>query len=225
MGLPLTTQPLRLTPEEYFSAESRATDRSEYRFGRLTMMAGGTYRHSRICHNVNVAVGFRLRGHPCQASESNTRVAVLRGHYYVYPDLTVVCGEPKFDPADKFQTTLTNPTLVIEVLSESTEAYDRGDKFNRYRDLESLREVVLVSSKQPSVLAFLRQNDGTWSMLPAEGLSATIRLRSLATPTSHLEIPLAEIYEKVDFTLKQDTDPNAPPPPAPLPHAPSPDAP
>lgn len=124
----------------YFEAEAAAVDRHEYHDGEVLMMAGGTYIHSVIITNTLVAVQTRLKGKPCRASEANTRVSPRPGLSYVYPDLTVVCGPPKFDPADNRQTTVLNPADVVEVVSPSTEAYDRGGKFTIYRDCPTLRQ-------------------------------------------------------------------------------------
>lgn len=189
---------------EYLAKEALATERHEYHHGEVLMMAGGTYRHSRICFNVSGALFSRLRGHRCQASESNTRVAVTYRATYLYPDVTVVCGEPVFDSLDRNQTTVTNPTLIVEVLSESTEAYDRGAKFGIYRDLPSLQEYVLVSATEALVESYLRQGDGTWVLAYAKGVEAVARLRSLG-----IDVPLAEVYDRITF------EPTAIPPSAP----------
>lgn len=202
-ALPVPTPPVpkRYTVEEYFDLEAAAVDKHEFHDGQIVAMAGGTLRHSQICLNVGGELRNRLKGKPCQAVESNTRVAAPRRHYQ-YPDVSVFCGPPEFDPADKRGTTLLNPTAVIEVLSESTQAYDRGAKFDRYRDVATLREYVLVSSDEPRVEVFLRQPDGTWLFSPYAGLQAVAALRSIG-----VDLPLSEVYDRVEF-------PPAPPEPA-----------
>jgi Uma2 family endonuclease len=113
---------------------------------------------------------------------------------YIYPDISVVCGQPKFDPDDPKQTTILNPRLVVEVLSESTESYNRGAKFDLYRQVPSLEEYVLVSQDQPLVESFMRQDKGAWLLNVFKGLGTAVTLRSL-----QIELPLAEIYEGVEF--------------------------
>jgi Uma2 family endonuclease len=131
------------------------------------------------------------------------RVRLAFDNRYVYPDLTVVCGEPEFDPLDEKQTTIINPRLVVEVLSGSTEAYDRGVKFAAYRELKSFQEYVLISQDQPLVETFLRQADGTWVLAAARGLEGSMTLRSL-----QIVVPLAEIYMGITFTdLKAEVPP------------------
>jgi Uma2 family endonuclease len=146
----------RITIQEYLDREASARDEHEYHDGEIHMMAGGTYRESKVILSAGAAIHARLEGHPCQASESNTRVAVQQRSTYVYPDLTVICGEPEFDPLDKRGTTLTNPAVVVEVLSDTTEAYDRGGKFDLYRDLPTLRGYVIISTSEATVASFLR---------------------------------------------------------------------
>lgn len=199
MALPVAKKP-PVSIADYLKAEEAAEVKSEYHDGEVLMMAGGTYKHSRISFNLGLSIGSRLRGHPCQASESNTRIAIASRNRYVYPDLTVICGQPQFDPNDRNQSTVTNPTLVAEVLSPSTELYDRGQKFDLYRDLPSLQEYVLISTTSPLVETFLRQPDGNWLLSYAKGPEAKIRLTSL-----NIELPLAEIYEQIDFEIQDST--------------------
>ena len=184
----------RYSVEEYFRMEFDATEKHDYIDGQIVCMSGGTARHSLITANLIAAVHGRLRGKPCRVYESNLRVAVKRDVRYSYPDLSVVCEEPQFDPKDKNQTTITNPRVVIEVLSPSTEASDRGEKFERYVKLASLQEYVLVLQGRPRVEAFSRQPDGTWLFAYADGTDAAVTLRSLG-----LELPLAEVYAGVEF--------------------------
>jgi Uma2 family endonuclease len=112
----------------------------------------------------------------------------------VYPDVPVICGKAEFDPRDDRNETVTNPRLVIEVLSPSTELHDRGEKFRRYRELQSLQEYVLVSQERPSIETYFRQADGTWLMAPYFGMQSVIRLRSV-----EIDLPMTEIYAGVDF--------------------------
>src|SRR4051812_41215803 len=135
----------RYTIEEYLHFEESAVDRHEFHDGEILAMSGGTYEHSIINANVIAAVGSRLRGGPCRVAESNLRVRIGMLSKYVYPDMSIICGPPEFDPSDPKRTTVLNPRVIVEVLSESTENYDRSGKFILYRMVESHEEYVLVS--------------------------------------------------------------------------------
>jgi Uma2 family endonuclease len=195
--------PRRYTISEYLAFEREAKEKHEYRDGQIIAMAGGTYNHGLIAANSLRIVGNALIGKPCRAVDSTVRVGVPRSALYTYPDITVVCGEAQFDSHDSRGETLTNPRVIVEILSPSTEGYDRGDKFSRYRRLESLEEYVLVSQDSPNVETFFRQNDGGWQFMAFSGLEAMARIRCLA-----IELPLKEIYAGVKFP---------PPPPEPQP--------
>lgn len=184
----------RVSVEAYLRAEEQSTERHEYHDGEVLMMAGGTYRHSVVITNAIVGIQSRLKGKRCRASEANTRVLTSDSNSYVYPDVTVVCGEPQFDPADLKKTTITNPSLVVEVVSESTEAYDRGEKFGRYRECSSLNQYVLISTAEPVVETYLRREDGTWVFSSVKGMDAVAKLEAIG-----VELPLAEVYDGVDF--------------------------
>jgi Uma2 family endonuclease len=184
----------RYTIEEYLTMEEKALDRHEFHDGEILAMSGGTYRHSRINTNFLVAIGNRLRGTPCEPLDSNMRVRIANRASYVYPDISILCGGPQFDADDPKQTTITNPRIAIEVLSESTERYDRVGKFNLYREIPSLQEYVLVSQWEPLVETFLRQPEDAWLFNPHQGVQSPLLLRSL-----QISIPLAEIYAGVEF--------------------------
>ena len=187
--MPAVTQ-----PEEYLRRERDASERHEYYHGEVFAMAGGSPDHSLICANVASEIGARLKGGPCKVYESSLRVRVPRTTLYTYPDVSVICGERQFDPLDTNRETVLNPALIVEVLSPSTESWDRGGKFQNYRQIESLREYVLVSTDKPLVETVLRQPDGTWNYAPTAGREARAALRSLG-----IELPAAEIYDGVDL--------------------------
>jgi Uma2 family endonuclease len=180
--------------EEYFRLETASDVRHEYRNGIVVAMAGGTYRHSLITSNVIASLSTRLKGGECRPLESNLRIRIPRKAKYYYSDCLVICGEPQFDPAAPAETTILNPRLIVEVVSDSTEAFDRGDKFTDYRDTESLCEYLLVSQHVPRVDAFIRRADGTWRFHPAAGLEAEVRLDEFG-----IALPLDEIYAGVTF--------------------------
>jgi Uma2 family endonuclease len=182
----------RLTPEQYLQAERAADYRSEYFNGRMCAMSGGSYRHAQMISGLVGELGSALRKRPCSVVPIGLRLRVSPTGLYTYPDVIVTCGEPKF--ADDQKDTLLNPTLIVEVLSPSTEAYDRGFKFAQYRTLASLQEYVLVSQDEPRIEVFHRQPDGHWLLSEAIGLEADCRFESL-----DCSLPLADIYDKVVF--------------------------
>lgn len=187
MAIPVAKH--HLSRQEYLRLEASATDKHEFHAGEVLAMSGGTYEHSRILTNIIAALASRLKGGPCFPLESNMRVCIAREDRYVYPDALVVCGEPQFDPDDENRTTIVNPRLVVEVLSDSTEAYDRGAKFTAYRTLTSMEEYVLVSQREPLVESFRRQSDGFWIFAPIRGIDAVAAFTSIG-----VEVPLSEIY-------------------------------
>jgi len=192
MGMPAEKQ--RYTISEYLRRERDALDKHEYRDGEIVMMAGGTGDHSLIMANVIRELGNILKGKPCHVYESNLRIRVPRKVLYTYPDVAVICGKRETDANDTFGETFTNPRLIVEVLSPSSEAYDRGEKFGYYRELDSLQEYVLVSQEACRIETFFRQSEGTWLLTPVSGLSAKVNLRSV-----EVELPLSEVYAGVEF--------------------------
>jgi Uma2 family endonuclease len=199
MGLPVEKR--RYTVKEYLRRELNAPERHEYHDGEILAMSGGSDTHSFIIANVIREFGNALKGKPCSVGEGNLRVRNRHAARYVYPDASVICGDREHDPEDPSGHTVLNPRVIVEVLSPTTEAYDRGDKFEYYQGIASLEEYVLVAQDRPSAQSFLRQPDATWSMMGVNGLEGTLRLRSL-----QIEVPLAEIYYRIQF-------PDRPPPP------------
>ena len=200
MGLPQRVA--SFTPAEYLRRERAAEYRSEYYAGEIFAMAGGSPRHSLIKLNISAMLRDRLLKLPCTPYDSDLRIRIPTG-LYTYPDVSVICGELAFD--DEHKDTVLNPTVLVEVLSPTTEAYDRGKKFDHYRRIESLREYVLVSQDEPRVERFLRNDDGTWTLAIASGLSDSIALPSLG-----LTLPLSEVFAKVDFTAEEAPSPVQP---------------
>jgi len=190
MSLPVKTRPL--TPEEYLRIEREAPYKSEYYGGEMFSMAGGSPRHSRIATNIAGYLTNALKGRRCTPYNSDLRIGIPGEGLYTYPDVSVFCAPLTFLPGT--DDTATNPTVIVEVLSKTTEAYDRGRKFEHYRRLPSLREYVLVSQDAPTLERFTREGDGRWVLTAAHGLEATIPLDALETA-----LPLAEVYDKVDF--------------------------
>jgi Uma2 family endonuclease len=181
-----------LTPEEYLKIERGAEYKSEYFAGEMFAMAGAAERHNLICMNIYGLVHQQLRQRPCRAYPSEMRVRVSATGLYTYPDVIALCGEPTF--LDHNRDTLLNPALIIEVLSPSTEAYDRGRKFEHYRSIESLAEYLMVASDRIHADLYRRQPDGLWVLAPAGAPGDTVELRSIGC-----QLLLSDVYEKVDF--------------------------
>jgi Uma2 family endonuclease len=181
----------RYTPEEYLAFERKAECRSEYINGGIFAMAGASEEHNLIAGNVFAALHGQFRGRPCRAYVSDMRVKVSDTGLYTYPDVVAVCGERRFE--DVKGDTLLNPTLIVEVLSESTEAYDRGDKFAHYLRLESLQEYVMIAQNKARVEHYVRQGEH-WLFAESRDLEGTLQLVSV-----DCSVPLREIYDQVDF--------------------------
>jgi Uma2 family endonuclease len=190
----MTSIPHRYTIEEYFRMEEKAVDKHEYDDGRIFCMARGSGDHSVIVANTITALGNALKGTPCKPHDSNLRLGTASKTKFVYPDIQVVCGPKEYDLRDPARGTILNPKVVIEVLSASTETYDRGWKFDFYRDVESMQEYVLIAQNEARVEAFLRKGHGEWSFAPATGLGAELTLQSL-----NVSISLADIYDGVEL--------------------------
>ena len=178
-----------LSPEEYLAIERSAELKSEYLDGIMYAMAGGSERHNLIAANVIIALGTRLRNSPCRVYPRDLKVRVPNSTKFFYPDVSVICGETEF--ADGERDVILNPVLVVEVLSESTVAYDRGKKFLSYQQIVSLQEYILVSQDEYIVERYLRQDKEAWLYTKASGLEKSITL-----PSIECEIALSDIYNK-----------------------------
>ena len=184
-----------ITAEEYLELERAAEDRHELLDGEMFAMAGGTEEHSLIGANICSELRAALRSKPCKVFTSDMRIRIEAMSRYTYADVTVVCGPSLF--VDEKRDILLNPTAIFEVLSDSTESYDRGEKFAGYRTLPSLQEYVLASQKRELVEHFHRQADGSW-LLRVCGAGESVSLPSLAC-----ELAVDEIYLKVFAELRE----------------------
>lgn len=182
----------RVSLEEYLELERTSEEKHELVDGEVFAMGGASPRHNSIVGNVFAELRQELRARPCRVFPSDLRVRVSEHRHYAYPDVTVVCDELELDPEDS--DTVVNPTVIVEVLSASTEAYDRGAKFGRYRQIPSLAEVVFVAQDRVSVEHHARQPDGHWLATYVEDLDASLQL-----PVLGCELSVAEIYHKVDL--------------------------
>lgn len=182
----------RYTPEQYLEIERQADHKSEYFSGEIVALAGVSEPHALIVWNIAGEFYNQLKGRPCKAYASDMRVKVDATGLYTYPDVVVVCGETRFD--DEHKDTLTNPTVLIEVLSKSTEAYDRGEKFLHYRRLESVTDYLLVSQHTARIERFARQGDGQWLHTETSGLGAVVEIASIGC-----RLALSDVYDKVEL--------------------------
>lgn len=178
-----------LTPNAYLVRERRAEYRSEYHDGEVTAMAGASERHVAIAQNVSAHLYFRL-GAGCRVYQADLKVKAGDGADFVYPDVLVVCGEPRF--TDRARDVVTNPAVVFEVLSPGTERHDRTVKARAYRRIESLAAYVLVSQKEPRVEVYARGEDGEWPCTLYQGIADVVRLDALGC-----ELAVAEIYRNL----------------------------
>ncbi|NJN32653.1 MAG: Uma2 family endonuclease [Synechococcales cyanobacterium RM1_1_8] len=179
----------KLTPEEYFVWEEQQRDRHEYLNGEVYAMSGGTINHSEISINFGAVLKAHMRGSGCKVLNSDARVSILNSTDYVYPDLSVTCDE-RDKTTKQF---ITYPCLVIEVLSPSTEAYDRGDKFRMYRQNPNLQEYVLVDSEAIAIEIFRRTAQDTWQIINYQA-GDWVDLKSV-----DLTFPIEAIYEDIVF--------------------------
>jgi Uma2 family endonuclease len=190
MSLP---EPLRrLTEAEYLEIERAANFKSEFFEGEIFAMAGGTPQHSLIATNLAREFGNRLKSGNCVPYNADLRIKIAATGLCTYPDLSIICGPLQL--AEGTDDTVLNPTLLVEVLSGSTEAYDRGKKFEHYRQIPSCQEYLLVSQHEPRIEQFSRQADGRWVLNEAAGLKALLELPSL-----RISVSLAEVFAKVIF--------------------------
>ena len=186
-----------LTPQEYLERERRAQTRSEFYRGEIFAMSGASWEHTLIKDNFAAETRQRLKGGPCHVLTSDLRVKVDASGLYTYPDIVIVCQEPQFE--DQVFDTLVNPRVIVEVLSESTEKYDRGLKFGHYRQLPSLQEYILVAQDRLLVERYVRQGDNTWILTVFDKQGT-----SFSFGTIDAEIPLGEIYLGVTFGNSSD---------------------
>jgi len=192
----MSTQPKSyLSPDEYLANERRAEQKSEYFNGEIFAMAGASRRHNLLVFNLAAAVDRQLGNRQCEAYVNDMRVKVDKTGLYTYPDVSIVCDEPQFE--DEELDTLLNPDVIIEVLSESTEDYDRGTKFEHYRSLTSLSDYLLVAQDRIQVVHYARQKDNTWLFSEYTSPSDTILIASI-----NCEIALEEVYKKLSIKFE-----------------------
>lgn len=182
-----------VTPEEYIAAERRAEYKSEYFDGEVFAMSGASRQHNLIVTNVVAELHRQLKQSACEVYPNDMRVQIPTTPNYFYPDAIVACEKPQF--ADNHFDTLLNPTVVVEVLSPSTELYDRGRKFEQYRKIASLQEYLLIAQDEYLVERYVRQPDNDWLLSEFNRVEDVVHLASVKC-----DLALGEIYRKVEFT-------------------------
>lgn len=194
------------TVEEYLQMERAAEVRHEYLDGEIFEMAGETIAHGDICTNIVVSLGTQLRGTPCRALSKDTKVQsgwlprprrMMKG-LFSYPDVVIVCGEPRTH--EEYTDILLNPTAIIEVLSESTELFDRTEKFRRYcTHLETLVDYILVAQDEPIIDCYHKTDAGRWEWSSVEGLESELHISAI-----NCQLRLADVYDRVEFPLAEN---------------------
>ena len=180
----------RLTPQEYLALERKAEYKSEYFDGEVFATSGASRAHSLVVGNVVRTLGNQALGRDCNVYPSDLRVKIERTGKYVYPDVVITCGQEQFE--DEELDTLLNPVLIVEVLSDSTEAYDRGKKFEHYQFIESLAEYVLIAQDHARVEQYAKQKDGTWAYSDSRSPADVVHLAAIGC-----EMVLEDVYAKV----------------------------
>ena len=202
----MTVQPTpALSEEDYLVYERASTIRHEYYRGRIYAMTGAKEPHNLIAGNTIATLHSQLRRKPCRVYPSDMRIKVLRTGLNTYPDVVIVCGQPEF--TDAIHDTLTNPTIIVEILSASMERYDRGLKFENYRTIETLRDYLLIAQDHYHVEHYVRQANGQWLLTEAAQLEDAIDLQSI-----ECTLRLEDVYEKVEIERDDGDFPREIPP-------------
>ena len=191
--------PKFITPEEYLRMERASEIKHEYYNGEIFAMSGASENHNIVVGSTYSALYGQLRKRPCQIYPSDMRVRIPATGLYTYPDISVVCGTPEFE--DDGVDTLINPTIIIEVLSSSTEQYDRGRKFQHYRTIDSLQEYILIAQDGVRIEHFARQGN-QWILTDAKTINSVLSL-----PSIECTLALSDVYEKVNFGDAQGNNP------------------
>ena len=181
-----------MSPQEFLVFEREADEKHEYRDGEIIAMSGAKRNHNKVSTNLSGLLWQHFKGKDCENYSNDMRVWVPKTRLYTYPDIVVVCDKPEFLD-DKFDT-LLNPVLIIEILSDSTESYDRGEKFQSYRSIPTLKEYLLVAQYGPHLDKYVKHGDGFWMLSEASGLDGSITLETIDCPLS-----LGDVYNKVNF--------------------------
>lgn len=177
-----------ITEAEYLSFERESQERHEYYKGEIYLMSGASFRHNVIEDNLRGTLHAFLKGKQCRSFGSNLRIHIPKNTLYTYPDILIVCDTPQF--VDNEFDTLLNPAVLIEILSPSTGNYDRGAKFDLYREIETLKEYILIDSTSIHCIHYLRNPDSTWTLSEAKNLTDTFNINTIG-----LQLQLSQLYD------------------------------
>ncbi|MEO8211410.1 MAG: Uma2 family endonuclease [bacterium] len=184
----------KLTEKEYLEIERKAEFKSEYYDGEMFSLAGASLEHNRISKNITKSLNNQLNNKPCESFQSDLKIKEQSSGLFTYPDIVVICGEPEF--YDKEKDTIVNPIVLMEVLSPSTEGYDRGFKFELYRKIKSLKGYLIISQKQISIEYFTRNADESWNLKEYNVKNQSIDIKSI-----NCSLDLNEVYYNVKFNI------------------------
>ena len=197
----MTAQPKHsYTVEAYLEIERSGLVKHEYYRGEIFALAGSSEAHNLILTNLLTSLNLQLRNRPCKVYPSDMRVKIPKTGLYTYPDVSIVCGTPQFD--DLKRDTLTNPLIVVEILSPSTEGYDRGKKFQNYRTVATLQEYILVSQDEYHIEHYINQNNGNWLLTSYDEINTSIHLKAI-----DCTLIFEDIYNKVDIESSNEDEP------------------
>ena len=197
----MTAQPKHsYTVEAYLEIERSGLVKHEYYRGEIFALAGSSEAHNLILTNLLTSLNVQLRNRPCKVYPSDMRVKIPKTGLYTYPDVSIVCGTPQFDDAK--HDTLLNPLIVIEILSPSTERYDRGKKFQNYRTVATLQEYILVSQDEYHIEHYINLNDGNWLLTSYDAVTMTVHLKTI-----DCTLTLEDVYNKVDIEPSIEDEP------------------
>ncbi len=189
---------IKYTAEEYLELEEASLEKNEFYRGEIFAMAGASIQHNQIVMNTSVIIGGYLRDKKCRIFPSDLRIHSITNSLFTYPDLSILCGE--IETFGKRKNTVTNPNVLIEVLSASTQDYDRGAKFKLYRDIESLKEYILISSLETLVEKYDKQSDGSWVLHEYKNDTDCFDITSI-----DLKITVKDLYINVIFEKEENT--------------------
>lgn len=188
----ITQEIKKLSPQKYLDIERKSEFKSEYYNGEMFALAGASLNHNRICGNIHVSLANQFRDKNCEVFQSDLRIKVQESGLFTYPDIVIICGEPEF--YDEQRDTVTNPEVIMEVLSISTEGYDRGLKFELYRRLNTLKDYLLISQGKIAIEYYSKNPDNSWTLKEYNNLSQQICIQSI-----NCNLDLKEVYSKVEF--------------------------
>lgn len=187
MGLP---EKQYFTPEQYLESERLALEKHEFYLGEIFAMSGASFRHNQIFKNTYGNLFNKLKGKPCQPYGSDLRIHIPNNSLYTYPDISIICGKPEM--TDKVKDTITNPSVIIEILSKSTYDYDKGQKFTLYRDIDSLREYILIDSMSIRVEHYFKNEDSSWTLKDYRTIDAKLNIETISA-----DLLLSDVYVDV----------------------------